>query len=152
MMIWRWGPAAALSLACVVGVTERLLADPPESTRAAQRTPAPPEAFALLDGVEIGEVLAGWTVLGLTGPDGGALQLDVARDDVRFSITVAARGAVDYPSPRTTERYDLYYGHPHPRGTEIPENAIRAIMAVVERRVRRNEAAVEVPGLVVPES
>ncbi len=152
MMIWRWGPAAALSLVCLVGVTERLLAPPPETERAGQRTPAPPEAFALLDGLEVGEVLAGWTVLGLTGPDGGALRLDVARDDVRFSITVAARGAVEYPSSRTTERYDLYYGHPHPRGAEIPENAIRAVMAGIERRVRRNEATVEVHGLVPPES
>jgi hypothetical protein len=152
MMIWRWGPPALLSLACIVGVGERLLAEPPPSDRAGQRAPAPPEAFALLDDIELGERLAGWTVLGLTGPKDGALQLDVARDDIRFSITVAARGAVEYPAPRTTDRYDLYYGHPHPRGTEIPENAIRAIMAGVERRVRRNEAKVAVPGLAVPET
>ena len=152
MMIWRWGPPAALSLVCIVGVAERLAAEPPESERAGQRAPAPTEAFALLDDLEIGEKLAGWTVLGLTGPNDGALQLDVARDDIRFSITIAARGAVQYPAPRTTARYELYYGHPHPRGTEIPENAIRAIMAGVERRVRRNEADVVVPGLVAPES
>lgn len=152
MMIWRWGPPAILSLACIIGVGERLRADSPEADRAGQRAPAPPEAFALLDDLEVGEKLAGWTVLGLTGPTDGALQLDVARDDIRFSITVAARGAVQYPAPRTTARYDLYYGHPHPRGTEIPENAIRAIMAGVERRVRRNESDVAVPGLAAPET
>lgn len=146
-MIWRWGPPALLSLACIVGVVERLL-DPPEvEVRAGQRPPAPPEAFVLLDDLEVGERLAGWTVLGVTGPIERALQIDVARDDIRFSITVAARGALPYAAPRSTERYDLYYGHPHPRDTEIPENAIRAIMAGVERRVRRNEAEVEVPGL-----
>jgi len=147
MMIWRWGPPALLSLACIAGALERLVDPPQAEVRAGQRPPAPPEAFALLDGVQVGERLAGWTVLGLTGPVDNALQLDVARDEIRFSITIAARGAVDFSSPRSTERYDLYYGHPHPRGTEIPENAIRAIMAGVERRVRRNEAQVEVPGL-----
>lgn len=152
MMIWRWGPPAALSLVCLLGVGERLLSGPPITARVGQRTPAPPEAFALLDDLEIGEKLAGWTVLGLTGPRDGALQLDVARDDIRFSITVAARGAVQFPAPRTTARYDLYYGHPHPRGTEIPDNAIRAIMAGIERRVRRNEADVVVPGLSLPET
>lgn len=148
MMIWRWGPPALLSLACVVGVVERLV-DPPEiEVRAGQRPPASPEAFALLDGLELGETLAGWTVLGVTGPIDHALHLDVARDELRFTITIAARGAAPFASPRSTERYDLYYGHPHPRGTEIPENAVRAIMAGVERRVRRNEAEVEVPGLI----
>lgn len=152
MMVWRWGPPAVLSIVCIVGVGERLRAGPPEPERAGQRAPAPPEAFALLDGLAIGETLAGWTVLGLSGPNDGALRLDIARDNVRFSITIAARGAVEYPAPRTTALYDLYYGHPHPRGVEIPDNAIRAIMAGVERRVRRNESDVAVPGLAVPET
>ncbi len=141
-----WILPAVLTAACLAGVIERE-SRPPPPARAAEQTPAPPEALALLDGLVIGEKLAGWTVLGVTGPVDRVLRIDLARDEVRFSISVAARGAVEYPSPRQTERYDLYYGHPHPRDTEIPDNAIRAIMAGVERRVRRNEATVEVPGL-----
>jgi len=147
MMIWRWGPPALLSIVCIAGLVERVVAPPPEAGRSSQRQPAPPEAFALLDGLEIGERLAGWTVLGVTGPVDRTLQIDVARDDVRFSVTVASRGALEHQPPRATAKYDLYYGHPHPRDTEIPENAIRAILAGVERRVRRNEADVDVPGL-----
>lgn len=145
-MIWRWGPSALLCLLCIFGVVHRL-GTPPPGERASRQEPAPPEAAELLDGLEVGETLAGWTVLGLTGPVDRVLRIDVARDEIRFSISVAARGAVEYPAPRTTETYDLYYGHPHPRDTEIPESATRAIMAGIERRVRRNEANVQVPGM-----
>ena len=145
-MIWRWGPSALLSLLCLLGVVHRLGASP-RPQRANRQQPAPPEAVALLDGLQVGEKLAGWTVLGITGPTDRVLRIDVAYDDVRFSISLAARGAVEYPAPRTTETYDLYYGHPHPRGTEIPESATRAIMAGIERRVRRHEATVVVPGM-----
>jgi len=145
-MIWRWAPSALLCLLCIVGVAHRLGASAPQD-RASRQQPAPPEAMALLDGLQVGEKLAGWTVLGITGPTDRVLRIDVAHDEIRFSISVAARGAVEYPAPRTTETYDLYYGHPHPRDTEIPESATRAIMAGIERRVRRNEASVEVPGM-----
>lgn len=145
-MIWRFGPSALLWLLCVLGVVHRLGNSAPQD-RARRQQAAPAEAVALLDGLQVGEKLAGWTVLGITGPVDHVLRVDVARDEIRFSISVAARGAVEYPAPRTTETYDLYYGHPHPRGTEIPESATRAIMAGIERRVRRNEATVEVPGM-----
>jgi len=151
-MIWRWGPPVLLTLACLVGVVERLLAPPVPAERAAERTPAPPEAIALLGGLALGEKLAGWTVLGVTGPTDGALRIDVGRDEIRFSITVTALGAGDYAAPRSTERYDLFYGHPHPRGTQIPELAVRAILAGVERRIRRNEADVTVVGLTPAET
>lgn len=145
-MIWRWGPSALLCLLCLAGVMHRL-GGPAPAERANRQQPAPPEAVALLDGLQVGEKLAGWTVLGITGPLERVLRIDVAHDDIRFSISVAARGVVEYPAPRTTQMYDLYYGHPHPRDTEIPESATRAIMAGIERRVRRNEASVEVPGM-----
>ena len=145
-MIWRWGPSALLCLLCILGVMHRLGASAAPQ-RASRQQPAPPEAVALVDGLQVGDKLAGWTVLGLTGPLDGVLRIDVARDEIRFSVSVAARGAVPYPAPRTTEMYDLYYGHPHPRDTEIPEAATRAIMAGIERRIRRNEASVEVPGM-----
>ncbi|MBV1858335.1 MAG: hypothetical protein KUG77_07975 [Nannocystaceae bacterium] len=145
-MIWRWGPCALLSLLCIWGVVHRLGASAP-SERASRQQPAPPQALALLDDLQVGEKLAGWTVLGITGPLDRVLRIDVAHGEIRFSVSIAARGAVPYPPPRTTETYDLYYGHPHPRDTEIPESATRAIMAGVERRVRRNESRVEVPGM-----
>ncbi|MGH1345331.1 MAG: hypothetical protein ACRBN8_27460 [Nannocystales bacterium] len=145
-MIWRWGPSALLCLLCIAGVLHRLGGSAPQE-RASRQQPAPPEALALLDGLQVGEKLAGWTVLGITGPKDRVLRIDVAHAEIRFSISVAAQGAVEYPAPRTTETYELYYGHPHPRDTEIPESATRAIMAGIERRVRRNEATVEVPGM-----
>ena len=145
-MIWRWGPSALFSLLCILAVVHRLGA-PADEDRASRQKTAPPEAVALLDGLQVGEKLAGWTVLGITGPVDRVLRIDVAYEEIRFSISVAARGAVEYPAPRTTQTYDLYYGHPHPRGAKIPESATRAIMAGIERRIRRNEATVEVPDM-----
>ncbi len=146
-MIWRWGPSALLSLLCLLGVVHRLGAPAPQDDRASRAEPAPAEAVALLGGLQVGEKLAGWTVLGITGPVDRVLRIDLAFHEIRFSISLAARGAVKYPAPRTTETYDLYYGHPHPRGTTIPESATRAIMAGIERRVRKHEATVVVPGM-----
>jgi hypothetical protein len=148
-MIWRFGPALLLTLLCIAGVLDRL-GSPPAATRAEERAPAPAEAIALLDGLVVGEKLAGWTVLGITGPSDNALHIDVARDETRFTVSIAPLGAMEHRPPRSTEHYALYYGHPHPKNTSIPENTIRAILAGVERRVRRNERTISVPGLGKP--
>lgn len=142
MKSW-WGPAA-LALACGVGVVlfefrERVDSERPEVVA--------PEVTALLGGAQIGDSIAGWTILGLHGPNEGKLLVDMGRDALRFTVSIAPLGSQVHAAPRTTAHYALYYGHPHPRGAKIPEGAIRAIMANFERTIRAHEGDIEVPGL-----
>lgn len=142
MKAW-WG-SAALSLACAIGV---VVFESSDREQPEQATSVAPEVTALLGGLEVGDAVAGWAVLGVHGPHQGKLTLDFGRDALRFSVTVAPLGSQVHAAPRTTDRYALYYGHPHPRGAKIPDGAIRAIMANLERTIRANEADVTVPGL-----
>ncbi len=140
-----WIGPAVLACACAAGVVvleqrPRVEADPrSEPVRVSA------EAVALLDGLAVGERLAGWSVLGLAEPADGGVRVDVGRDALRFSVTIIALGRTAHAAPRSTERYALYYGHPHPRGAKIPDGAIRAIMAGLERRVRAHEADIDLP-------
>ncbi len=144
---WRsWLGPAGLTLACalaVVGFERR----GPVGPGLHHTDTVPAQAHELLDGLQAGDAIAGWTVLGIDGPGEEGLRIDLGRDALRFSVTLSPLGAQVQGAPRSTERYAIYYGHAHPRGAEIPDGAVRAILAGVERRVRKHERDVVVPGL-----
>lgn len=151
MTRWRdaraWAPAL-VCLACLLGVGVSI-ADP------ARRKDPPPthtpqisaEGLALLDELAIGERLMGWTVQALDGPRDGQLRVDLARDDVRFSLVVAPKGSRAEPAPVETERYVIFYGYVYPAETVLPDGTIRATTHALARRIRARENTVTVPGL-----
>ncbi|MEM6293852.1 MAG: hypothetical protein AAGA54_21430 [Myxococcota bacterium] len=140
-----WVGPAILAAVCAVGVVLLELRPREPADPGSDRRQVSAEAIALLDGLTAGERIAGWSVLGLSEPREGGVRVDFGRDDLRFSVTVTALGQTTHAAPRSTERYALYYGHPHPRGAKIPDGAVRAIMAGLERRIRANEANVALP-------
>ena len=148
---WRdaraWAPALVCA-ACLLGLGLSHL-DPvrgPERPR-----PAAPElsdeARALLGGLAPGERLMGWTVQAIDGPQDGQLRIDLVRDDVRFALLVARKGTRAEAAPVETEHYLVFYGYVSPAETTLPEGTIRATTHALARRIRANEAAVDVPGL-----
>lgn len=149
---WRdpraWAPAL-VALACGVGMGVAML-DPvtPSPEVAVPRAPSMgAEARALLGGLAEGERIMGWTVQALDGPHEGLLRVDVAREQVRFAMMVATKGTRAESAPVETERYVIFYGHVHPPETSLPDGTIRATTHALARRIRANEATVEVPGM-----
>lgn len=152
MSRWRdarvWAPAL-VAAGCLLGVALAAL-DPVTAGEQGDRPREPritQEARALLGGLEVGEKLMGWTVQALDGPHGGELRVDLGRDDVRFALMIVRKGASTEAAPLETERYSIFYGHVQPSETSLPEGTIRATTHALARRIRANEAKVEVPEL-----
>lgn len=150
---WRdpraWAPAV-VAAACLLGLGMAAI-DPVRRSTSVVATPHEPvlheQARALLGGLREGERIMGWTVTALDGPTEGLLRIDLARDDVRFALTVAAKGTRAESSLVETERHAIFYGHVHPPEVSLPDGTIRATTHALARRIRDNEATVEVPGL-----
>lgn len=86
-------------------------------------------------GLRVGDRIAGWKVRTLAGGPDSELRIELERDDVRFTVTVTPMGARPENPPAHTERHAIYYGHAQPKGTRIPDGAVRAITADVARRL-----------------
>jgi hypothetical protein len=149
---WRdaraWAPAL-VALCCLLAFGHAQLDPVPRGGEAEPRREPQPsdEARALLGGLAAGERLMGWTVRAIDGPHEGVVRVDLDRDGVRFALLVAAKGTRPEAAPLETERYVIFYGHVHPPDTSLPDGTIRATTHALARRIRANEATVEVPGL-----
>lgn len=152
MSPWRdaraWAPAV-VALACLLAFGFSQLDPVAQSGEVERRREPQPsdEARALLGGLTVGERLMGWTVHAIDGPHDGMLRVDLGRDDTRFALMVAAKGTRPEAAPVETARYVIFYGHVHPPDTSLPDGTIRATTHALARRIRANEATVEVPGL-----
>jgi hypothetical protein len=143
-----WAPAL-VCIACLFGLGVAYV-DPVRRKEPPPPAPTPQvtaEAHELLGELAVGEKLMGWTVLALDGPRDGQLRVDLARDEVRFSLVVAAKGTRAEPAPVETERYVIFYGYVYPAETKLPDGTIRATTHALARRIRAREATVTVPGL-----
>jgi hypothetical protein len=135
--------AVALALG-VAGCPAEPSGEPDQVPQPQLQLPAS-DVVALLGGLEIGERIAGWEVLGFDGPREDAVRIELGRDQQRFAIMVARLGVRPELPPVTTERYAVYYGHAHPPETRIPDGAIRAVTHAFGRRIRGTEHDVPVP-------
>ncbi len=133
-------PAAIVALVCAASAihTESTRADP-VSNRDRPSPTLSPEASELLDGLAVGERIAGWNVIALSGPTDHAIAIGFERDAQRFVVTIAAMGLRPEHPAVQTERYAIYYGHATPPDRKIPDGAVRAITAGLARRIAKHE-------------
>lgn len=135
MSTWRSAfPAGVLALACAVVAIATTPAAKPLPTATPAVVPA-----RLLGDLTVGTNVAGWRVTAIGGEDDGGIRIELARDDVRFAISVVELGLRDETPFVATERHAIYYGHVIPADARVPDNAVRATTANIERRVRAAE-------------
>lgn len=135
MKLPRWVPAAALAAVCfsvAVGLEQRPRAA--EGTTA-QTDSVPGEAHAVLGDLEVGDTVVGWTVLGIRSDADGVVDVDLGRDKLRFTVTIAPLGTRVESAPLTTDHYALYYGHAHPRGARLPDAGVQAVLHNLARAI-----------------
>lgn len=142
-----WAPALVAVLCTGAFVSSEL--DPVDKAEApaARSTELLPEARALLGGLKEGDTLVGWTVRSLDGPHEGVVYVQIARDEVEFSLMVTVRGSRAEAPPAMTKYYAIYYGHVQPPKTRLPQGTVRATTHALARRIGENEANLDVPGL-----
>ncbi|HWB76038.1 MAG TPA: hypothetical protein VG755_13810 [Nannocystaceae bacterium] len=138
-------PSAALAIACAAAA---IATEASRDAPAAAQPHAPsitPRAAELLDGLQVGQRVAGWTVIALDGPRDRAIEVGFERDGQRFVVTIAPMGARPENPALQTDRYAIYYGHAVPPDTKIPDGAVRAITAGLARRIGKHEADIPEP-------
>jgi hypothetical protein len=132
-----WGPLL-VAIACAGGI-----AWAESRAEVAQPEVAPAELSAeasrLLGGLQVGDKVAGWTVDAIASPAPRQIRIDLAHDDVSFSITVAPLGELPESPVLQTERFAIYYGHAQPEGTRLPRGGLRAILHELKRRIEERE-------------
>lgn len=127
-------PAAMIAAACAVATVVLAARAPHGATtrREPAATPAP-----LLDGLRVGDRIAGWTVTGIDPTQDGGLDVTVAREGMAFALAVVPLGVRRENPPYAGDTHAIYYGHARPPGTQIPAGALRAITADLLRRLDR---------------
>jgi len=125
-------PAAVVAFACAIGAVYAESARV-ETEDGASLSVASPSASAL--GLHVGDLIAGWRVVAIAGAPDSELRIDVARDDMRFAVTVVPMGARPENPPMQTRTHAIYYGHALPAEARIPDGAVRAILADIVRRL-----------------
>lgn len=137
MKLPRWLPAAAISLVCfavAIGLETRPKANdaPPQQTEA-----APPDVATVLGDLEVGSTVVGWSVLGIRTAADGVIDVDLGRDKIRFTVTIAPLGTRVESAPLSTDHYALYYGHAHPRGAKLPDAGVQAVLHNLARIIEK---------------
>lgn len=101
--------------------------------------PAPASAIALLGGLKVGDELAGWKVAALTltsePPTKGAIGIELAQHDTKFTIWVARKGHSSVRAPHATQDFDVFFGP-----SEIQPDIVKPALDRVIERVKANEA------------
>jgi hypothetical protein len=134
-------PPALLALVCAIGAVHAELSRDEVEVAAPAPTVAP-QVVELLDGLRVGDRVAGWTVIELVGPRERAIDIGFERDAQRFVVTITPMGARPEHPAMQTDRYAIYYGHAVPADRAIPDGAVRAITAALSRRIAKHESDV----------
>ncbi len=131
----KWLPAAALAGICFVvaiGLEQRESASDGET---AQTAASPADPREVLGDLEVGDNVVGWTVLGIRSNPERVIDVDLGRDRIRFTVTVAPLGTRVESAPLTTDHYALYYGHAHPKGAKLPDAGVQAVLHNLARAI-----------------
>lgn len=108
--------------------------------------PAPADVTRLLDGLVRGNRLAGgFSVRGVSPPEGGHVIVDVERGDVGFRVWITRKDKESVRPPASTERYALYVVQPRPSADAVTDEMRRAVLGDLKRRLAKTEANVSVP-------
>jgi hypothetical protein len=103
---------------------------------------APADIVALLDGVRPGDVAADARLSRVDVTPERSIALVFLMGEAELPFWIARKGTQAFRPPRSTERYDLFFGKPT---ASVPDDAVTRILEELERRVRRTEDRVPVP-------
>lgn len=126
-------PAAAIAVAAIVLIAIAPPREPPAPAAIATE----PVDTHVLDGLVVGDRIAGWSVAAIAATADGGLDVTMQRDGLRFVYAVVPLGTRPENPPFQSDAYAIYYGHATPAGREIPAGALRATSADLLRRLER---------------
>lgn len=121
--------------------------------------PPHPSLIALLDGLDKGQQVQGWTVAAFypAGANQNFTRVEFQKGDVFFSVGIGRKGTHQGSAPPfETEQYEIGFGHQHggpaanPQRPEdvlamVPGNEMLAVTRDVADRVRKREKDVPLP-------
>ena len=121
-------------------------AGPTGSASSTPPVPASPEVIALLDGLKVGDDVAGWKVTFIFLPSSGPKTVTIGfeKAETRFSVSVAADGSLQFQTTYTTEKYALFYPTIDEGDAGTPEDKL-AVVKAIQARVAKTEKTIPKP-------
>lgn len=104
-----------------------------------------PGTRTLLDGIGVGDSVAGWRIDRTRLVKGKRLAIEVRHGKTGFTIWIVRKGIDKRTAPRQTDRYDLYFGQRVNYGGPVPPGAEAKVLDAIAARLKRTGDKVPVP-------
>lgn len=140
----------ALILALAIG---RIVAGDPfaKAAESEARSEAPPpvtdEARAVLDGLALGDRVAGLEVERIAGPEDHAIVVELGDGHRGMRAWITRAGARGDSAPRRTAGFDLFYGPPSPGRERVPDETAMEVLVELGHHVEAGTAEPDRSGL-----
>ena len=135
-------PLCIAIVATVVAVQSMRRQGETEPLHQAAETPAPPcsEAQrALLGGLDVGQFIGDFRVIGFRCAQPRVMEIDLRRDVTPLVLIVAEPGAVPHNAPRQTKQHDIFYTRQTPEQQSPTQREIDALLVLLAKRVEDAE-------------
>jgi hypothetical protein len=101
--------------------------------------PVNAELLALLEGLDTGSTIAGWTVVGLRPAAGGeAVRIELEREGLATYLQVQRKHTSSYAAPAASELHEIFYGRER-RGRDLPPEVLQPLLDATVDLLRGKE-------------
>lgn len=135
-------PLCIAIVATVVAVQSMRRRGEAEQQHDAAVAPAPPcsdAQRALLGGLDVGQSIGDFRVIGFRCAQPQVIEIDLRRDTTPVVLIVAEPGAVPHNAPRQTKQHDLFYTRQTPEQQPPTQQEIDALLVLLAKRVEGAE-------------
>jgi hypothetical protein len=92
-----------------------------------------------VDGLDVGQTLGDYRVVGFRCAEPKVMEIDLRRDTAPLVLIVAEPGAVPHNAPRQTAEHDLFYTKQTPQNEPPTQQDIDALLGLLAKRVEAAE-------------
>lgn len=103
------------------------------------------DAGRLLQGIQEGGTLEGFTVEHLRGPIRERLEVELERGGQRLRVFVSRQDRIRFEAPRKTQMYAVYYENARPDEDSVKSEEYIALVEAVAKVVEQHERNVSMP-------
>jgi len=106
---------------------------------AAPAAPCSDALRALVGGLDEGDSIGDFHVVGFRCAQPRLMEIDIRKDAVPLVLIVAEPGAISHHAPRQTKRHDIFYTRQTPEQQQPTQQQIDALLELLAKRVEAQE-------------
>ncbi|MBK9260923.1 MAG: hypothetical protein IPM54_14030 [Polyangiaceae bacterium] len=135
-------PPLCIAVVATVVAVQSIRRSPKQQRRqdfAPEVVPCTNEVLALVDGLDVGQNLADFSVTHIRCLEPKGVEIDLHRGSTPLALMVVTRGKLPHRSPRQTLRHDLFYTRTTPPDAPPTQKEIDALLMLLATRVEQAE-------------